>query len=78
MSQSARLIGFFSEAISKGQPMQDEFDADYCRMPGLYRLWDLPMVLQGDEDWRVHYAQLTEDGTPLFSLYRREAREGTQ
>lgn len=51
--------------------MIDELDANYRRMPGLYRLWDLPMVLQREGDWHIHYAELTEDGTPLFALYQR-------
>lgn len=53
--------------------MNDDLDTDYCRMPGLYRLWDLPMVMQREDDWHVTYAELTEDGTPLFALYRRHA-----
>ena len=55
--------------------MIDDSEAGYSRLPGLFRLWDLPMVLQSEEDWRIHYAQLTEDGTPLFALYRRRVAE---
>lgn len=52
-----------------------ECDTGYDRVPGLFRLWDLPMVLSREDDWHIHYAQLTEDGTPLFSLYRRKVED---
>ena len=50
------------------------FDAthdDYRRMPGLYRLWDLQHVIHPGDDCHVSYAELTEDGSPLFVVFRR-------
>ena len=42
---------------------------------GLLRISDLQRVLRGGDDYQVEYCRLTEDGTPLFSLYRRK-RQG--
>lgn len=55
----------------------EQIEHGYRRMPGLYRLWDLPMVVRQTGDWRIHYAELTEDGTPLFALYQRRNTEGS-
>lgn len=52
-------------------------DEDYRRMPGLFRLWDIQFVIERDDDWRIQYASLTEDGTPLFAVYRRKFGEIT-
>lgn len=46
-------------------------DDDYTRLPGLFRLWDLPGVLRADGDYRIHYVEPTQDGTPLFAVYAR-------
>jgi hypothetical protein len=43
----------------------------FTQMPGLYRLWDLQFLISDGEDYQVHYAELTETGTPLFAVYRR-------
>ncbi|WP_375175389.1 hypothetical protein [Pseudooceanicola sp.] len=47
-------------------------DDKFNRVPGLYRLWDLALVIDRDHDHQVCYAQLAEDGTPLFSVFRRQ------
>ena len=52
--------------------MIETSDDDFHRMPGLYRLWDLQFVIRRGDDLQVRYAELTEDGTPLFSVYRRD------
>ena len=49
----------------------DQTENGYRRVPGLYRLWDLPAVLPRTGDWRIHYVELTEEGTPLFALHER-------
>ncbi len=46
-------------------------DDDYTRLPGLFRLWDLPSVLRADGDYRIHYVEPTLDGTLLFAIYAR-------
>lgn len=50
-------------------------DGDFRRMPGLYRLWDIHFVIDRSQDWRISYASLTADGTPLFAVYRCTPRE---
>lgn len=56
----------------------DDITEEYRRMPGLFRLWDLQFVLERSDDWRIHYSELTEDGTPLFAIYRRKVTEMTR
>ena len=46
----------------------------FARMSGRFRLWDVQLILQGGDDYQVEYASLTEDGTPLFVVYRRPGR----
>ncbi|QFT96064.1 hypothetical protein FIU85_01990 [Roseovarius sp. THAF8] len=50
-------------------------DQAYQRIPGLYRLWDLPFVIDRRDDYQVHYVEPTEEGTPLFAIYRA-SRDG--
>ena len=50
-------------------------ERDYLRLPGLFRLWDLQFVLDRRDDYRIEFANLTEDRTPLFAVYRRAATE---
>lgn len=40
-------------------------------IPGLFRLWDLQFVLNREDEFRVHYGETTQDGTPLFRVWRR-------
>lgn len=54
--------------------MDSEPDTNFRRLPGLFRLWDLQFVIGGG-DYRVHYAQMTEDGAPLFAVYLCEIFE---
>ena len=53
--------------------MRDDpaFNEDYAQLPGLYRLWDLQLVIGDQGDFQIEYAELTADGTPLFSIWRR-------
>ena len=54
--------------------MFDDAETGFCRVPGLYRLWDLQFVIGREDDYQVHYAELTGDGAPLFAVYRRAVR----
>lgn len=47
---------------------------DYRRLPGLFRGWEVPEVLEGGADLHVEDAGATEDGTPVFAVYRRATR----
>lgn len=79
LSQSVRQTGFsLSMAADRRGPgkgtgtMDILQERDFNRVPGLYRLWDLQFVIDNGQDWQVRYAALTEDGTPLFSVFRRD------
>lgn len=50
--------------------MRPTQDREYSQVPGLFRLWDLQLLLNRTDDFQVHYAHQTEDGTPLFAVYR--------
>jgi len=44
-------------------------DADMVRIPGLYRHWELPQILQMREAFRIEGAGAHEDGTPLLAVF---------
>ena len=49
-------------------------DTDTCtfeRLPGLFRAWDLPFLLQPGADYRLDAFGPTHDGTPLYCIYCR-------
>lgn len=58
--------------------MEFETDTDFQRIPGLYRLWDLQLVIQPGDEYRVHYAEMTADSTPLFAVYRQRVEQPCQ
>ena len=66
-------LGADARRVTMPELAPDEFH----RLPGLFRHWDLQQLLRGGDDYHVEYASLTEDGTPLFSVYRR-ARGASQ
>ena len=43
------------------------------RLPGLFRRWELPQVLDAGNDYRIEDAGTTSDGAPLFAIYRSVA-----
>ncbi|MCP3105371.1 hypothetical protein LZ198_41565 [Myxococcus sp. K15C18031901] len=47
-------------------------DNDFVRLPGLFRRWEFQDVVDTDADFNVEPAGAAEDGTELFSVYRRE------
>ncbi len=46
--------------------------AEFVRLPGLYRRWELEQVLEPGLDFHLEEAGEASDGTPLFAVYRRE------
>ena len=48
---------------------------DYVRLPGLYRRWELDRVIEPGTDLHIEEAGTASDGTPLFAVYRREAKQ---
>lgn len=47
-------------------------DEEFLRLPGLFRRWELQDVVEAGPDFHFEKAGTTEDGTPLFAVYRRE------
>jgi len=41
------------------------------RLPGLYRRWEMPQVLETGRDFHIEEAGTATDGTQLFAIYRR-------
>lgn len=46
-------------------------DENYSRLPGLFRVWDIQTLLSEVGDYRIHFAEPTRDGTPLYAVYAR-------
>ncbi|GEL75655.1 hypothetical protein [Myxococcus virescens] len=82
----ARIDGHRHHVVSRGdsRPEAEERRAclccecagaqanDYVRMPGLFRRWEFQHVVDAEADFNIEAAGSTEDGTELFSVYRRE------
>ena len=47
-------------------------DEEFLRLPGLFRRWELHEVVEAGPDFHFEEAGATDDGTPLFAIYRRE------
>ena len=76
MSQNAGPNGFSRQKQCELPGTINMIDTkDFVRIPGLYRLWDLQFVVNERQEFRVHYAETTEDGTPLFAVYNCDAFE---
>lgn len=58
--------------------MHGDDQTGYLRMPGLFRLWDLQFVIEREDDYFIHCADLNGDGAPLFAVYRRPAPAADQ
>lgn len=43
---------------------------DFQRIPGLFRRWELSQVVEAGSEYRIEDAGETEDGTPLFAVWR--------
>ena len=46
---------------------------EMIRVPGLYRSWELPELLESGRHYRIEGAGFHEDGTPLLAVYAEEA-----
>lgn len=82
MSQCAVAGGFSLQVPQfRGAGMQEVAmmqlqDAEYRKLPGLFRLWDLQFVFNRRDEYQLHYVERTADGTALFAVYRRDPGEG--
>ncbi|HET6377637.1 MAG TPA: hypothetical protein VFG05_04940 [Methylocella sp.] len=54
--------------MTNDEPAAQEFR----RMPGLFRRWELPQVVEAGEDYRIEDAGETGDGEVLFAVWRRD------
>jgi hypothetical protein len=52
-------------------PPHDIKAEDFEKLPGLFQAWDLSSVLTHGELWLVEGAGFTDDGEPLFMVFRR-------
>lgn len=44
---------------------------DFVRLSGLFRAWEVSQVLEPDSQFLLEPEGSTDDGEPLFALYRR-------
>jgi hypothetical protein len=51
---------------------EPESTPEFRRLPGLFRSWELPQVVEPRGDYRVEDAGETEDGAPLFVVWQRD------
>lgn len=47
--------------------------ANYRRLPGLYRRWELTEVCEPNRNYQIEDAGTHADGTPLLAIYVSEA-----
>lgn len=58
--------------FDRGQFDRDHHDDDVGeRLPGLFRAWELGLILRPGTDYRIEAAGETRDGGPLMAVYRR-------
>lgn len=55
--------------------MTSVVDDDYERLPGLYAAWDFVLMLETGRSYLIEDGGRTEDGQPLYMLFRREDRQ---
>lgn len=57
--------------------MQECLSRELHRLPGLYRRFELALVLEPGIDYRIEDAGETADGCPLVAIYRCPAERGS-
>ena len=50
---------------------------DLRRIPGLFRRWELALILRSGADYRIEDAGETRDGSPLLAVYHCTPDEGS-
>ncbi len=54
----------------------DEVDeGDFIRLPGLFRRWEISLVMDTGAEYRIERAGSGPDGSDLFAVYRRGIEE---
>ena len=57
---------------------QHKPEADFVRLPGLFRRWELEDVLEVGTDFHLEDAGEAADGTPLLAVYWRPVLDGQE
>ena len=57
------------------RPSPPAEDADFVRLPGLFRRWEIEQVVDTGADFHLEEAGTASDGTQLFTVYRREREQ---
>ena len=53
----------------------DETTFAFVRLPGLYRSWDLGLLLEEGRVYRIEDAGRTDDGQALFAVFVEAAED---
>ncbi len=53
----------------------DNTEQDFTRLPGLYRSWDLGILIEEGRIYRVEDSGRTEDGQALFAVFTLDIAE---
>ncbi len=59
-----------------GEARRDELAAEFVRLPGLFRRWEIADVVEAGTDFHLEEAGHAADGTPLFAVYQGEQTDG--
>ena len=46
----------------------------FVRVPGLFRMWEIQDLVTDQSDLQVEPSGATDDGTPVYVVFRREGR----
>lgn len=57
--------------------MEERLARELHRIPGLYRRFELALVLEPGTDYRIEDAGETSDGCPLVAVYHCTAGSGS-
>lgn len=59
---------------SEESPAVVNLPEGFERIPGLYRRWEVELVLKAGQDLHLEDAGTAADGTPLLAVYQRAAK----
>lgn len=55
--------------------MSELDEAEFERVPGVFRRFDLPLLIEEGRVWRLEDAGRTQDGQPLFAVFVGEVAD---
>ena len=55
--------------------MAESDELDFERLPGVYRSYDLPLLIEEGHVWRLEDAGHTQDGQALFAVFVMDAAD---